>query len=1287
MCVAWGDDTTLRRYPHSFREGTIRAVSPDSISIAEEIHSRDPSMDGGFSVSDPSTSPRNGKRGSSSLQSSDFLSHSSSNGSRYSNNASKNMFVRPRTRTMDEKASERSSAPFVQSARHRINSVHSSASSLYAGVDDSTPSKPHGPNISPSPSSASHTSSSVRNRLVKQPPRASSPLSHSGSLTSPVAIADANKMLRLMKATRGRMRGIVAFRRDRNAAWSWGYCFIDEEAGSLIHDPKDVRLCKGTLIADLRGCQIKTGFDTQSQCTYLDIFTLHRGWELQIRPSMPEECDNWLAALLCWQPIHPKGAQNKMHKVRKSIISERRPEDGRRNSEVKLQKDAAIIKLGGMSFWDKVRPSETSSRRGTPRRPSATKTQAPGHAWRRVSACLQENGEFRLFSEADSSLLCVVQLSQLSRCAVQRLHPSVLEDEFSIAIYPQYTSTSTTLSLIRPIYVSMETRVLFEVWFVLLRAFTIPELYGPGQPELGDDMASSQTMRDLFATPTTDMFRIERSLSLRILEAKLQPPKPLVSLERNASHHSNNKESGAARANSGVGNYYTEVFLDGEIRAKTTVQHNTNHPFWREEFELLDSPAVLSSISVLLKRVASESDTGELRTEDFGRLVGENFDSSTDLDDYERHSFDVPCGKVSLYLDELERKDETEKWWPITDKNGDSIGQIYMKIRAEELVILMSQDYKPMSELLQKFSRSLTLRIAQSIPKELLRLSEILLNIFQVAGNTNEWLMSLIEEEIDGIHKAAPSNRVRFSARIGSNDPFDTNGEREIVLRDMGRSAMVEANLLFRGNSLLTKALDLQMKRVGKEYLEETLGERLGRFSNNDLDLEVDPNRIEDKRELDKHWQKLISKTKDVWDAISASASRCPPELRILFRHIRACAEDRYGGFSRTVSYSSVSGFLFLRFFCPAVLNPKLFGLLKEHPRPKTQRTLTLIAKSLQGLANMSSFGVKEPWMKPMNDFLSANRQSFKDFIDDICSVSSDPYSAISPMPPSYATPITILTRLPGTSREGFLSLPYLIDHARNFAALVKLWLDAYEEVAISNPSPSGGGGDTASQRPPLEGDLLTFHEICRDLNRRAKVCLSQAEQAERPSSAMSAQWEEVVERLEGASIAPTTPSAVNSNSIDYLLDKRNGLVMEGDEWERVSFTDTETRDSRDELEVEVTEAESEGGTSERSSSRATKDSRKGKFRVRGFRRKVKEGSKERDALKQREKEKEKEKRKEERDRERERPNAKDKDKDKDKDREREREREDRQASVSRLLLQDSKSERERAVSRGGDGR
>ena len=86
-----------------------------------------------------------------------------------------------------------------------------------------------------------------------------------------------------------------------------------------------------------------------------------------------------------------------------------------------------------------------------------------------------------------------------------------------------------------------------------------------------------------------------------------------------------------------------------------------------------------------------------------------------------------------------------------------------------------------------------------------------------------------------------------------------------------------------------------------------------------------------------------------------------------------------------TVKYTSVSGFLFLRFFCPAILGPKLFDLMKEHPDMKTSRTLTLLAKTLQNLSNLCEFGYKEAYMADMNEFITARMAEFRSFMDSIC--------------------------------------------------------------------------------------------------------------------------------------------------------------------------------------------------------------------------------------------------------------------------------------------------------------
>lgn len=170
--------------------------------------------------------------------------------------------------------------------------------------------------------------------------------------------------------------------------------------------------------------------------------------------------------------------------------------------------------------------------------------------------------------------------------------------------------------------------------------------------------------------------------------------------------------------------------------------------------------------------------------------------------------------------------------------------------------------------------------------------------------------------------------------------------------------------------------------------------------------------------------------------------------------------------------------------------------MLIDHPRSRAQRTLTLIAKSLQTLANLNTFGNKEPWMTPMNTFLSSHRQEFRAFIDTICGITVD--RATPAIPPSYATPIAILSRLPAASKEGFPSLPYLIDQAREFAALVGIWMAGRDAEVLVKGSE----------------EIRKFDAVCEALNAKTRECLNMAEQAERPSGNLELKWEELIERM-----------------------------------------------------------------------------------------------------------------------------------------------------------------------------
>ena len=136
--------------------------------------------------------------------------------------------------------------------------------------------------------------------------------------------------------------------------------------------------------------------------------------------------------------------------------------------------------------------------------------------------------------------------------------------------------------------------------------------------------------------------------------------------------------------------------------------------------------------------------------------------------------------------------------------------------------------------------------------------------------------------------------------------------------------------------------------------------------------------------------------------------------------------------------------------------------------------------------------------MEQMNEFLHAHRPEFKEFVDEICSIS--PEARTSAIPPSYATPITILKRLPDTSKEGFPSLPYLIDQAREFAGLIDVWLDVRRGM---------------DPNAPMSEELKRFDDLCEECRENSRQCLTRAEQAERPSGTLEPKWKELAEQIE----------------------------------------------------------------------------------------------------------------------------------------------------------------------------
>ncbi|TDZ26643.1 Inhibitory regulator protein BUD2/CLA2 [Colletotrichum orbiculare MAFF 240422] len=1126
---------------------TIRAVTPDYnhpdvspapatssvFDTAAALH-----MARGYTSTSPQTSPRSMPGDFARRQGMVF---NDTYGGSYDNNSSNNnnstspqlrqtSSFRPRTHTMDGALRQQFLSATAREGRQRVGSFSSSGSQPL--FDDVRP-PPHPmeslgfPSVVPArhseipavfSNSLREKKSSSKRLIKRQSSRPTSPPNTTPSVDSlpiPVPTENANNILLLMKNLCGRMRGEIEFQfqTDPPGPWQIGIAYVDEEKGSLMFDSGHDGPFHVPLVSDLRGCRISP-LEAPGGRRCLEISCSSQPpVDLYIHPLLAEERDLWLAALLCWQQLRPpkvklsNGNRTSAPSALRSTVRRRGSENGN------VKSTNALIKVGQVRLWDK---GLASSPRAIVKRPSTRDLRSPSTSWRYVSCLLQENGEIRLTTNDGDAVIAVVELSQLSRCAIQQLDRSVLDEEYCIGIFPHYSSISTQLSIFRPVYMALENRLLFEVWFVLLRAFALPDIFRLDAPS---ECAVGVT--DLDSEPSGEMFRIEKTISLRVTEAKLKP--------KTCSPNVGFVDRQPRDVDPLVGNYLTEVILDGEVRARSTIKAGTKNPFWREDYHFTDLPPSMPFLSIILKRV-----DGNLESFSHQLQASLGLPKTGNLTEH-------LCGSVDIPLDHVEPSKDLERWLDVFDERQQVMGTMLVKIHHEELVVLHSKEYQALSTLLHSFPSGLTAQIAEALPGNLRRLSEIFLNIFQVSGSANEWLQTLVEDEIDGIGGTQNQmKKYRFSSRLKSSESLDATTGREQILRDMGKSLAGEANLLFRGNTLLTQALEFHMRRSGKEYLEQMLQAKINEINEMNPDCEVDPSKLKAGENVQEHWSRLIQLTTEVWQCICKEPTKCPPELRSILKYIRAVAEDRYGDWLRTVTYTSVSGFLFLRFICPAILSPKLFGLLRDHPRPRAQRTLTLVAKALQALGNLSTFGKKEEWMEPMNKFLSSNRQSVKDYIDTICSIPVERNKVA--LGPSYSTPITILGRLSPTAREGFPALPHLIDHARNFAALVKMWTEANPIANGEIPKPVGS-----------EDDILIFNEMCLSLQDRADFCHSKMENplhdtASLPTSEFADALEQSSAMLESMSFSTyhNNNSATNSTTASTVWMEQDNLQPPG---------------------------------------------------------------------------------------------------------------------------------------------
>ena len=401
-----------------------------------------------------------------------------------------------------------------------------------------------------------------------------------GSSSGSSSIPDPMQLLLLMRRCKGIKSGLVQFC-VQPPTWISTILEIQPTINALVaHGHQDE---SDPIISDLRGCQVKTQTHP-SDGKVIEISTRDKKVVL-LKPQRGQEFHEWLAALLFWQPIKPSPmlptaaipyyqassppstppkappptisppgsppAVPHQHpplnlRLRKSSVSQDSPTSSPQipsrspSTSTLANATGSVIKAGRIVV---LNPHTSSN-------DMYLSFRSPDqYTTKQVSVILKDTGELSILHEADGSVLNKIPLSKLNRTDIQLLDRSLFKEPYCMVIYTaSLEHSSPVLQADQTIYLAFEKLLDVRVWYVLMRCFTIPELYGPPSGDLSQG------------------FRIHRSLFVRIIDARGISPFEQV---RERELHT-----------------YCEVLIDGELRARTAIQRGTARPFWREDFRM-----------------------------------------------------------------------------------------------------------------------------------------------------------------------------------------------------------------------------------------------------------------------------------------------------------------------------------------------------------------------------------------------------------------------------------------------------------------------------------------------------------------------------------------------------------------------------------------------------------------------------------------------------------------------------------------------------------------------------
>lgn len=655
--------------------------------------------------------------------------------------------------------------------------------------------------------------------------------------------------------------------------------------------------------------------------------------------------------------------------------------------------------------------------------------------WFFAMGVLKSDGILNFITELDGTLLYSVDMTTIFSSEIRQVHHSIFDNSNTLFLGQlrllrannSIKTVSPSDQLLPPfltkdgkptpnngrLMIQFPLHIDLEDWFVGLNYFARREYIGSFSPKIksnqkpnssdkqndenvsgfqdttvDESFTSATSGSDTSKTKTSlleykrESFRVTKKLKIDLIEAKFNKDLP------------------------GEGGIYAEVYMWGYPWSRTAPVKHANNPFWKEEFST-DLPILTQMVHILIKKSTLARRYGPndelvgtvFLTPDILNKQGRpNSTLIQDANGTKIRGHDTPEAPLSNITNDIVRLS-------IYDLSNIVIGKLVLTANLKEFHILSPNHFKSFENMLANAPmKDLIKYCNDTIPtSEIESVSMLLLDVFQTLGVEDDWFKALMEMELVNVDMVTRKNYAKKSGSTSSsNNVFNT---------------------LFRGSSIFSKSLENYNLRIGQEYLEKVFGDFFSKISTDKRNCEVDPRyvraaivaakkgdadsdyddsddydsdeekEIDDavRKQVDSNFNNLLGYCEEIWDKICKTSKDLPEQIKKQLKNFRTKVELACDPEDKVTALNCLSAFIFLRFFCPAILNPKLFYLTKDHQTGDSQRTLTLLAKVLLNLANRQEFSPhKEPHLVRMNDFLKRQEENLFDYYDKITGRKND---------------------------------------------------------------------------------------------------------------------------------------------------------------------------------------------------------------------------------------------------------------------------------------------------------